>query len=276
MALRHVGAMVGGMGGPCFEGPKGVPAPNFRPRPRPCSSQREAHRSQTAGVGEGRVAAQGTGRRASLPPSHVSSASGPRWRASRRGWRRPCGVRCRRTSSFGKRSSCRSRRSPSRCRRCALRRAFQGRATEAWVRVPWGRGMASGARARGSFWAKSSSVRKVAQVSPGGIWGLWQCSVCVWQRKLCTGAENFPFRNCPRQNNPHTKSSLTPAPPAHPGVFVMTAYRALIRPSGEDAMGRSCILDSPPGAGGCPRQYGGLQQYGGLLVIAEGSRARGQ
>ena len=25
------------------------------------------------------------------------------------------------------------------------------------------------------------------------------------------------------------------------------AYRALIRPSGEDAMGRSCILDSPPG-----------------------------
>ena len=32
-----------------------------------------------------------------------------------------------------------------------------------------------------------------------------------------------------------------------PGVFVMTAYRALIRPSGEDAMGRSCILDSHPG-----------------------------
>ena len=31
------------------------------------------------------------------------------------------------------------------------------------------------------------------------------------------------------------------------GVFVMTAYRALIRPSGEDAMGRSCILDSHPG-----------------------------
>ena len=30
------------------------------------------------------------------------------------------------------------------------------------------------------------------------------------------------------------------------GVFVMTAYWALIRPSGEDAMGRSCILDSPP------------------------------
>ena len=34
-----------------------------------------------------------------------------------------------------------------------------------------------------------------------------------------------------------------------PGVFVMTACRALIRPSGEDAMGRSCILDSPPSPG---------------------------
>ena len=31
---------------------------------------------------------------------------------------------------------------------------------------------------------------------------------------------------------------------SQPGVFVMTAYRALIRPSGEDAMGRSCILDA--------------------------------
>ena len=35
-------------------------------------------------------------------------------------------------------------------------------------------------------------------------------------------------------------------PSSRPGVFVMTAYGALIRPSGEDAMGRSCILDSPP------------------------------
>ena len=34
---------------------------------------------------------------------------------------------------------------------------------------------------------------------------------------------------------------------SQPGVFVRTAYRALIRPSGEDAMGRSCILDSHPG-----------------------------
>ena len=33
---------------------------------------------------------------------------------------------------------------------------------------------------------------------------------------------------------------------SQPGVFVMTAYRALIRPSEEDAMGRSCILDSHP------------------------------
>ena len=33
------------------------------------------------------------------------------------------------------------------------------------------------------------------------------------------------------------------------GVFVMTASRALISPSGEDAMGRSCILDSPPRQG---------------------------
>ena len=42
-----------------------------------------------------------------------------------------------------------------------------------------------------------------------------------------------------------------------PGVLVMTASRALIRLSGEDAMGRRCILDSPPPqAGGCPRQCG--------------------
>ena len=34
---------------------------------------------------------------------------------------------------------------------------------------------------------------------------------------------------------------------SQPEIFVMTAYRALIRPSGEDAMGRSCILDSHPG-----------------------------
>ena len=34
---------------------------------------------------------------------------------------------------------------------------------------------------------------------------------------------------------------------SQPGIFMMTAYRALIRPSGEDAMGRSCILDSHPG-----------------------------
>ena len=36
----------------------------------------------------------------------------------------------------------------------------------------------------------------------------------------------------------------------HPSPYptlVMTAYQALIRPSGEDNMGRSCILDSHPG-----------------------------
>ena len=42
-------------------------------------------------------------------------------------------------------------------------------------------------------------------------------------------------------------------PPSPP--LVMTASRALIRPSGEDAMGRSCILDAPPPpwGGGCPQ-----------------------
>ena len=37
---------------------------------------------------------------------------------------------------------------------------------------------------------------------------------------------------------------LGPKSPSHP-----RAYRALIRPSGEDAMGRSCSLDSPPPPG---------------------------
>ena len=41
--------------------------------------------------------------------------------------------------------------------------------------------------------------------------------------------------------------SKDPPPPPAPGVLLMTAYRALIRPSREDAMGRSCILDSHPG-----------------------------
>ena len=46
-----------------------------------------------------------------------------------------------------------------------------------------------------------------------------------------------------------TFTLLVVASTSQPGVFVMTAYRALIRPSGEDAMGRRCILDSPPGRG---------------------------
>ena len=54
-------------------------------------------------------------------------------------------------------------------------------------------------------------------------------------------------RLCPRTPPPCVTFTLrvvmsTP----QPGVFVMTACRALIRPSGEDAMGRSCILDPPP------------------------------
>ena len=47
---------------------------------------------------------------------------------------------------------------------------------------------------------------------------------------------------------PHCRGhgcALTQSPPPP----VMTAYRALIRPSGEDAMGRSCILDAPPRQG---------------------------
>ena len=39
---------------------------------------------------------------------------------------------------------------------------------------------------------------------------------------------------------PPTEALCQPPPP--PSI-----YRALIRPSGEDAMGRSCILDSHPG-----------------------------
>ena len=40
--------------------------------------------------------------------------------------------------------------------------------------------------------------------------------------------------------------SLCLTPPL-PNLTVMTAYRALIRPSGEDATGRNCILDPHPG-----------------------------
>ena len=47
----------------------------------------------------------------------------------------------------------------------------------------------------------------------------------------------------------HQLETATPpgVMPIPPPPFVMTTYRALIRPSGEDAMGRSCILDSHPG-----------------------------
>ena len=46
-----------------------------------------------------------------------------------------------------------------------------------------------------------------------------------------------------------TSTLLVVVSTSQPGVLVMTAYRALIRPSGEDAMGRSCILVPPPPPG---------------------------
>ena len=64
-----------------------------------------------------------------------------------------------------------------------------------------------------------------------------------------------PFSRASGGTQPTSRMLLacySPPPPlvvvstSQPGVFVMTAYQALIRPSGEDAMGRSCILDSPP------------------------------
>ena len=32
---------------------------------------------------------------------------------------------------------------------------------------------------RGELRGTNSSLRKVAKISPGEIWGLWQCSVCM-------------------------------------------------------------------------------------------------
>ena len=91
-------------------------------------------------------------------------------------------------------------------------------------------------------------------------------------RRSCAGhfAEGPGFRvgnsaaNLQREVSHTTATALELPPPkwpcvtftllvvvstSQPGVFVLTPHRALIRPSGEDAMGRSCILDSPP-----PRQ----------------------
>ena len=60
---------------------------------------------------------------------------------------------------------------------------------------------------------------------------------------------------------------------SQPGVFVMTAYRALIRPSGGDAMGRSCILDPPPP----PRRQGDARSSADVcLSWQKVQRARGQ
>ena len=49
-----------------------------------------------------------------------------------------------------------------------------------------------------------------------------------------------------KPESPPPPSLLVVVSTSQPGVFVMTAYRALIRPSGEDTIGRSCLLDSPP------------------------------
>ena len=49
------------------------------------------------------------------------------------------------------------------------------------------------------------------------------------------------------ESRPALPTLLVVVSTSQPGVFVMTAYQALIRPSGEDAMGRRCILDSHPG-----------------------------
>ena len=54
---------------------------------------------------------------------------------------------------------------------------------------------------------KFSPLRKVAKLSPGEIWGVWQCSVCVRQCWLSDlqGGEIFPL-----QNHPRTKLSPPP------------------------------------------------------------------
>ena len=74
----------------------------------------------------------------------------------------------------------------------------------------------------------------------GGGGALWNCFSC------------FAVLSCP-QEPPAPPPPLVVVSTPQPGVFVMTASRALIRPSGEETMGRSCILDSPPEAGGCPQ-----------------------
>ena len=97
---------------------------------------------------------------------------------------------------------------------------------------------------------------------PGGSSRLWGCASLTSQptRPISTSAmESDPapmYRKavhvveCAASVVHSTKSlggmdhKWCCAPPPPP---VRTAFQALIRPSGEDAMGRSCILDSPPG-----------------------------
>ena len=64
-----------------------------------------------------------------------------------------------------------------------------------------------------------------------------------------TGKQSQPPRPCVPPDPPPKTAVGYPPPPSLPQPGVLTASWALIRPPGEDAMGRSCILDPPP-----PRQ----------------------
>ena len=86
---------------------------------------------------------------------------------------------------------------------------------------------------------------------------------CLWRERVQGKGIKWRSANRRRQLQTRTvhKGDMPPPSPwpcmtftllvvvstSQPGIFVMTAYQALIRPSGEDAMGRSCILDSHPG-----------------------------
>ena len=86
------------------------------------------------------------------------------------------------------------------------------------------------------------------------------CGACWWAGLLTTASKEDtpPWTECEYSERRYFCNALAMngaerrrcywvvVSTSQPGVFVMTAYQALIRPSGEDAMGRSCILDSPP------------------------------
>ena len=88
-----------------------------------------------------------------------------------------------------------------------------------------------------------ASDGKAVRVCPGavsitdsGVWGRWSA----------TFGDDYCDTKVPPPPPSVTFTLRVVVSTSRPGVFVMTAYRALIRPSGEDAMGRSCILDPPP------------------------------